>query len=62
MGLLDFIEEHNGEGFLADSVRQLAAHVGADVAGRRADEPLVCVLGGELRHVKADVSSGIAKE
>lgn len=62
VGFLDFIEENDGEGFFADGVGEFAAHIGADVAGRRADEALVGVLGGELGHVKTDVGAFVAEE
>ena len=60
--LLDLVEEHDAERALPDRVRELAAGVVADVAGRRADQPRLAVLGGELAHVEPDVGVLVAEE
>lgn len=62
MGFLDLVEEHHAEGFFADRVGQFAADVVADVAGRRADQALVGMLGAELGHVEADVGALVAEQ
>ena len=60
--LLDLVEEDDAERLLPDRVGQLAADVVSDVARRRADQPLVGVLRGELRHVEADVGALVAEQ
>lgn len=62
MRLFDLVEQHNGKGLLADRVRELAADIVSHVAGRRPDQPLIGMLGGELRHVEADVRAVIAEQ
>ncbi|CRQ41885.1 hypothetical protein PAERUG_E5_London_17_VIM_2_12_12_02907 [Pseudomonas aeruginosa] len=62
VGFLDLVEEHHAEGFFADRVGQFAADVVADVAGRRADQALVGMLGAELGHVEADVGALVAEQ
>src|SRR5262245_23459908 len=62
MRLLNLIEEDNAEWFLANGIGELAANVVTHVAGRRPNESLIAVLGGELTHVETDVRGLIAKE
>src|SRR5437867_4441177 len=50
--LLDLVEQHHGVRPAADRLRQLAALLVADVAGRRADHPRHRVLFHVLRHVE----------
>src|SRR5262249_43571370 len=52
MGLLDFVEQDDAERLLTDRVRELATDVVSDIAGRCANEPLIRMLGAELRHVE----------
>ena len=54
MGLLDLVEEDNGVRHLGQLLRQLAALVVADVAGRRTDELGHFVLFLVLGHVDSD--------
>src|ERR1700726_3058496 len=54
MRLLDFVEEQHAMRMLVDAVREQAALVEADIAGRRADEPRYGVALHIFRHVEAD--------
>ena len=54
VGLLDLVEEHDGERLAAHGLGELAAFVVADVARRRADEPRHRVLLHVLGHVELD--------
>jgi len=62
MGLLYFVEEHDGIGLAADRLRQLAALLKADIAGRRADQFSRFVALHILAHVHADHRVFAAKE
>ena len=50
-GLLDLVEQHDGERTAADRLGQLAALLVADVARRRADQPRDGMLLAVLRHI-----------
>ena len=52
--LLDLVEQEHRVGTAADRLRELAAFVVADVAGRRSDEARDGVLLHVLAHVDAD--------
>ena len=54
VGLLDLVEEHDGERLAAHLLGELAALLVTDVAGRRAEEPAHRVLLGVLGHVELD--------
>ena len=54
VGLLDFVEQHDGVGPAADLLGQLAAFLVADVARRGADQPADVVLLHVLAHVDLD--------
>src|SRR5262249_17024033 len=61
MRLLDLVEQHDRERTFPDGVRELAARVVPDVAGRRAQQTRPGVLLGELAHVEADVGALVAE-
>lgn len=54
VGLLDLVQQDDGVRAAADRLRQLAALLVADIAGRRADQPRDAVLLAVLRHVDTD--------
>src|SRR4051794_34159618 len=54
VGLLDLVEEHDGERLAAHLLGELAALFVADVAGGRAEQPADRVLLGVLGHVELD--------
>src|SRR4051812_13594894 len=54
VGLLDLVEEHDGERLAAHLLGELAALLVADVAGGRTEEPADRVLLGVLGHVQLD--------
>ena len=54
VGLLDFVEQHDGVGRTLDALGELAAFLVADVSRRRTDELGDGVLLHELRHIEAD--------
>ena len=54
VGLLDFVEQHDGVGPAADLLGELAAFLVADVARRGADQPADVVLLHVLGHVDLD--------
>ena len=62
MRLLHLVEEHDGVGPAAHGLRELAALVVADVAGRRADEARDGELLHVLGHVYADHVALVVKE
>ena len=62
MRLLDLVEQHHRERPLANGVDELPAGVVAHVARRRADQPRIGVLGGELTHVEADAGLLVAEQ
>ena len=51
MGLLDFVEQHDGVGTAADLLGELAALFVADVSGRGTDQAADVVLLHVLAHV-----------
>ncbi len=51
MGLLDFVQQHDGVGTTADLLGQLTAFFVADVAGRGTDQAADVVLLHVLAHV-----------
>ena len=65
-GLLDLVEEHDGERPAAHGFRELTARIVADVSGRRADQPrdrmLLAVLGHVDAHHRAFVVEQITRE
>ena len=62
MGLLDLVEEHNGERLTADFLGQLAPLLIADVAGRRTKQPRDRVLLAVLAHVELNQRVLVAEE
>ena len=62
MRLFDLVEKHDAERLFADRVGEFASDVVSDVAGRRADQALIGMLGAEFRHVEADVRAFVAEQ
>ena len=62
VGLLDLVEEHDGERLAADGFGELSALVVPDVAGGRADETAHGVLVHVLGHVELDEGLLVAEE
>lgn len=62
MRFFDLVEEHDAEGLLPDGIGQLAADIVAHIAGRRADEALIGMLGREFRHIETNIGGLIAEK
>ena len=62
VGLLDLVEQHDGEGLAPDGLGELAALLVADVTRRRADEAAHGVLLHVLAHVELDERALVAEE